>query len=235
MSRSPLQARSEASRGTAQPLPERIYLKAGTRRFRLATGSLFAAGFTTFALLYCMQPLMPMLATDFQVTPAGSSLSLSLSTGTLAPALVVASSLSEVWGRKRVMLGSLVASTLLTLLIASTHNWTILLISRALVGLALSGVPAVAMAYIAEEMHPATLGRTMGLYIAGNAFGGMFGRVFTGILTDFLGWHWAVAAIGVLGGIASVVFWRLLPAFAELQAAGLAPGRPGGIARTPSS
>jgi YNFM family putative membrane transporter len=50
-----------------------------------------------------------------------------------------------------------------------TPNWHSLLIARALEGLLLGGVPAVTMAWIAEEIAPEHLGKTMGLYIAGTA------------------------------------------------------------------
>ena len=51
-------------------------------------------------------------------------------------------------------------------------TWHGVLVMRALIGLCLSGLVAVAMTYISEEIHPQVLGFTMGLYIAGNAIGG---------------------------------------------------------------
>src|SRR5690554_1342619 len=38
------------------------HLKRGTPGYRNATLALFCAGFATFALLYCVQPLLPLLA-----------------------------------------------------------------------------------------------------------------------------------------------------------------------------
>ena len=52
-----------------------------------------------------------------------------------------------------------------------------MLLLRALTGLALSGLPAVAMAYLADEIAPESLGLAMGLYIAGSTLGGMAGRL----------------------------------------------------------
>ena len=60
-----------------------------------------------------------------------------------------------------------------------TPSWHAILVIRALEGLALGGVPAIAIAYLAEEIEPRGLGFAMGLYIAGPAFGGMAGRVVT--------------------------------------------------------
>lgn len=186
-------------------------VKPGTPAFRRVTLALTAAGFSTFAVLYCVQPLLPVFSAEFHVSPAESSLSLSLSTGLLAVGLLMAGPLSEVGGRKPVMVGSLFASALLTLLVSVEPNWPTLLILRALAGLALSGVPAVAMAYLSEEMHAQALGLAMGLYISGNALGGMTGRLVTGAVTDLSSWRMALATIGVLALLAAIAFWRSLP------------------------
>jgi YNFM family putative membrane transporter len=87
-----------------------------------------------------------------------------------------------------------------------------LLALRLLEGITAGGVPAVAMAYLSEEMHPARLGRAMGIYISGNAFGGMLGRLLAGAFADLAGWRAAMAALAVMGLIAAVIFVRVLPA-----------------------
>ena len=186
-------------------------IKTGTPAFRRVTLALTAAGFSTFAVLYCVQPLLPVFTAEFHVSPAQSSLALSLSTGLLAVGLLIAGPLSERWGRKPVMAGSLFASAVLTLAAAVEPSWHALLVLRALAGLMLSGVPAVAMAYLSEEMHAKAIGLAMGLYISGNALGGMAGRLVTGAVTEFLSWRAAIATIGVLALLAAVAFWRSLP------------------------
>jgi YNFM family putative membrane transporter len=187
-------------------------LESGTPAFRRVNVGLFAAGFSTFAILYCVQPLLPVFSEEFRVGAAESSLALSLSTVLLAVAMLVAGSLSEVWGRKPIMIVSLLSSAVLTLVSATLPSWQGLLLARALVGVTLSGVPAVAMAYVSEEVHPKSIGLAMGLLIGGNAIGGMAGRVLTGVLTDLVSWRFAVGTIGALGLAAAVAAWRTLPA-----------------------
>ena len=51
----------------------------------------------------------------------------------------------------------------------------------------------------------------MGLYISGNAIGGMGGRLVAGVLADFVGWRWGVATVGLIGLVSGLVFWRSLP------------------------
>ena len=109
------------------------------------------------------------------------------------------------------MVGSLFASAVLTLMAAAEPSWPTLLILRALAGLTLSGLPAVAMAYLSEEMDAKALGLAMGLYISGNALGGMTGRLVTGAVTDLSSWRVAIATIGALALLAAIAFWRSLP------------------------
>jgi YNFM family putative membrane transporter len=181
-------------------------------RYWLASFALLLAGFATFAALYDVQPLLPALARQFAVTPATASLALSATTLTLAVALFVAGSLSETLGRKPPIVASLFASSAITLLCAAAPNFAALLGMRLLEGIAISGVPAIAMAYISEEVAPEALGFSMGLYVAGTALGGMSGRFIVGFVADAAGWRAALVAIGALGVVCTVAVALLLPA-----------------------
>ncbi|SFL00326.1 MFS transporter, YNFM family, putative membrane transport protein [Rhodanobacter glycinis] len=183
----------------------------GTPAFRRTNLALFAAGLATFGLLYCVQPLMPEFNHDYGVSAADSALSLSLTTGVLAVAMLFAGGLSDAWGRKSVMVASILSSAVLVLVTAAMPNWGSLLVVRTLLGLTLSGLPAVAMTYLSEEMHPESIGLGMGLYISGSAVGGMGGRLVTGVLTDFFDWRVGVVVVGVIGIVSGLVFWRALP------------------------
>lgn len=198
-------------------------IRHGTAAFRRTNLALFAAGFCNFSLLYCVQPLMPEFSRDFHVSAAAASLSLSLTTGLLAFAMLACGAVSDACGRKPVMVGSLLASAVLTLGAAVAPGWHGLLAVRALMGLSLSGVPAVAMAYVSEEMHADSVGLAMGLFIGGSAVGGMSGRLLTGVFTDLLGWHFALAVIGALGLIMALVAWRSLPPSRHFHARRLNP------------
>lgn len=187
------------------------YLERGTRAYWRASIALLFAGYATFSLLYCVQPLLPAFSAAFDVTPAQSSLSLSFTTAALALAIFVAGFVSEGWSRHKLMTLSLTVSALLTVGVSFAPHWHQLLVLRMLEGLALGGVPAVAMAYLAEEVHPDGLGLAMGLYVGGTAIGGMAGRVITGIVADLFSWRVAIGTIGVLGVLSMLAFRALLP------------------------
>lgn len=205
----------------AAPDP-RARAQPGSPAARRITLALFLAGFATFSLLYCVQPLLPSFAAHFELAPATSALALSLATGALAPAILAAGALSERFDRRRLMFASMALASVLNVLAAVTPDWRALLVARALEGLALGGVPAVAMAYLADEIAPHGLGRAMGRYVGGTAFGGMTGRVLVGVAADALGWRAALGVMGVLDLAAALAFVALLPRHASrAQGAGM--------------
>ncbi len=199
--------RSGEDAGTDRP----ARIAAGTPAFRRINIAIFSCGFSIFALLYCTQPVLPLFTQEFGVSAAESSLALSLTTATMAFAMLLASSLSEVIGRKPLMLGALIASSVLTLALAFAPEWSHVLWLRALTGVALSGMPAVALAYLGEEIETKSVAPAVGLYIGGSAFGGMTGRLLVATLADYGSWRLAMAGIAVTGLISAVVFWRALP------------------------
>ncbi len=158
-----------------------------------------------------MQPLLPEFARRFGLTPASASLAVSVSTVAMASSLFFGGLAAERFGRKPVMVASLIASALSTLAAAFAPSWGALLVSRGLMGLALAGLPSVAMAYLAEEIDGPALGFAMGLYIAGSTLGGMFGRLVVGAVADRAGWRVALALMGAISLVGSVFFARSLP------------------------
>lgn len=197
----------------AQPcaLPAPVWIKRGSADYWRVSLALFLAGFATFSLLYCVQPLLPELAHTFAISPGQSALALSVSTACLAGSIVVAGALSEGLGRRKLMFVSMALAALCNLLASFLPQWHALLAARALEGLLLGGVPAVAMAYLSEEIDPPGLGFAMGLYVGGTALGGMLGRVGMSAMTEFWGWRHALAALSVLDLLAALGFVWLLP------------------------
>lgn len=187
-------------------------IAAGSKEYRRINRAMAFGGFSVFALLYCVQPLMPLLAQNFLLTPAQSSLALSVSTATLAVALLASGGVADRIGRKQLMAASMTGGALLTLLSAFTIDYSQLVAVRALLGLVLGGLPAVAMAYLSDEIEGASLGQAMGMYISGSAFGGMSGRVLSSVISDFVSWRIAVGLLGAAGLYAAWEFSRSLPA-----------------------
>jgi YNFM family putative membrane transporter len=192
-------------------------IRVGTTAFRRVNLALFCAGFVTFVTLYDVQPLLPLFAQEFGVSPAVASLPLSFSTVALAVGMLIAGTVSETLGRRLVMTAALFVTALLALATFFCRSFESLLILRLLQGLALAGVPSVAMAYLGEEMDANSIGHAMGLYISGNALGGMSGRIGSALLCEYVPWHAAIALIGALSLLLSIVFLKSLPSQTNFQ------------------
>ncbi|SCC51417.1 MFS transporter [Kosakonia oryziphila] len=199
------------------------FIKRGTPQFMRVTLALFSAGLATFALLYCVQPILPVLSHEFGVSPASSSISLSISTAMLAIGLLFTGPLSDAIGRKKVMVAALMLASCCTLLSTMMTSWHGILVMRALLGLSLSGVAAVGMTYLSEEIHPSFVAFSMGLYISGNSIGGMSGRLISGVFTDLFNWRIAVAVIGCFALASALMFWKILPESRHFRPTSLRP------------
>jgi YNFM family putative membrane transporter len=199
-----------------------VLLRPGTGAYRRFSLAMLVAGFATFSLLYSVQPLLPMFADEFRLSATEASLAVSLATGPMAIFILAAGAISDRIGRRAMMIRALFASAVLTLVSAAAPGWTGLLVLRLLTGLALAGIPAVAMAFIAEEVEAASVGAAMGLYIAGSAIGGMAGRLGAGVLADLHGWRLSMAGIGAVSLAGAILFRAWVP-----EAVGFVP-RPGG-------
>jgi YNFM family putative membrane transporter len=162
-------------------------------------------------LLYAVQGLLPLFASTYDVSPTASSLTLSVATGALAAAILPVSALAESRGRRGVLSISLALAAGLGLLAPLAPTFESLLVVRGLQGAAMAGVPALAMAHVAAEVPARSLGAAMGIFIAGNTFGGLSGRIIASAVADLAGWRWALASVGLVSVGCLVAFRALVP------------------------
>ncbi|GAA1479300.1 MFS transporter [Nocardioides aestuarii] len=195
----------------------------GTAGYRRVVAALFAAGLATFALLYDTQAVLPELVDEFGVSATRSTLTVSLTTVGLAAALLVTGPWSDRVGRTRLIHLSLVGSSVVAVACALAPTWEALLLLRLLQGVTLAGLPAVATAYLREELHPGAHARAAGLYIGGTALGGAAGRLVTGPLAEAWGWRWGLGATALVAIVCTVAVALLLP-----RSRGFVP-RPAGL------
>ncbi|HEY2669812.1 MAG TPA: MFS transporter [Rugosimonospora sp.] len=186
-------------------------LRPGSPQARRLSLAMLAAGLAAFSLLYFTQALLPAIGADFRVGPAASSLTVSCATGALALAILPLSSLAESLGRTRLMRGGLLVACLLAFASALMPRFWLLLATRALIGVALAAVVAVAMGHLGDEIHPTGIGAAIGLYVSGNSLGGVFGRLIPGTVQDLGSWRLAVGVLGACSAVAVAAFMVLLP------------------------
>ena len=186
-------------------------LTAGSRELRRLNVAMLFAALAAFGLLYSTQALLPSIGAGFGVGPTAASLTVSAATGALALAILPLSAVAESRGRVPVMRTGLLVACLFTFVAAASPYFWMLLAARALVGVALAAVVAVAVAHLGDEVRPAELGTAIGVYVAGNTLGGISGRLIPGLVEESSSWRAAVALLGVVALAAAVVFVRILP------------------------
>lgn len=187
-----------------------------------ATGALYFAAVIVFSDMYLTQPILPLLSAEFGVPPATAGLTVSAVVLLIALGSTLYGPLSDTLGRKPVMVGSCAALALPTLLCALAATFPSLLLFRALQGLCIPGVTAVAVAYLGDVVPPDRLGRAVGGWIAANVAGGLTGRVASGVITDFFGWRAAFVTFAGLTLLAAILMLVALPRDHKTAAVGWA-------------
>lgn len=181
------------------------------RNTRAMVAMLFV-GLAIFSGLYSTQAMLPTFVEVLGFTPTEAALTVSAATGALALCIVPLSILSERFGRGRLLVISAVLATILAFAVPLVgENVLAIIAGRALQGAVLAGAPAVAMAWLSEELDENILPRAMGLYIAGNTLGGIAGRLIPTGLLDFTGWRGALLGSAAVSAIFAVLFVILLP------------------------
>ncbi|MBF4616640.1 MFS transporter [Clavibacter sp. VKM Ac-2873] len=183
----------------------------GSREYRRILVALLGAGLATFAQLYCPQGVLPLLASDLRVDAAQASLSVSGATMGLALGTLPWSLVSDRIGRIASMRLSLTAATVLGLAMPWSPTFGILLVVRVLEGLALGGIPALAVTYLGEEIRPSRVAVAAGTYVSGTTLGGLVGRLVAGPVADVGGWRVGTFAVAILGAAATAVFFAATP------------------------
>ncbi|QRP51187.1 MFS transporter [Amycolatopsis sp. FDAARGOS 1241] len=170
-----------------------------------------AAGFTSFALLYAPQAVLPQLAQQYHLDPGGASLAVSVATGALAISVLPIAALSEVVGRRAVILTSVIVSAVLGLLLPLIPSYSLMLVLRAIQGVAIAGFPGVATAYLVERLGKVGVAAAVGAMIAGNSIGGMTGRLATGFTAGPFGWRGALYVVAGISLVCAIVTVVTLP------------------------
>ncbi|ALJ21547.1 MFS transporter [Microbacterium sp. No. 7] len=183
----------------------------GSSEYRRLLIGLFFAGVATFSQLYGIQAVLPFIAETFTVSPATASLTLSVATLGVAATVIAWSTVADRIGRIRAMATGLVAAVVFGVLASFAPTFELLIAARLLEGVSLGAIPALALAYIAEEVDVRHTAAAAGSYIAGNSIGGLVGRFVEGPLGDLGLWRQGVLAVAVLCAIATVLFLRLSP------------------------
>src|SRR5947209_7142298 len=169
------------------------------------------AGFCAFLALFAPQPLLPMLAATFDVSPARISLVVTASTLAVALSAPFAGFVADRFGRKRVIVPAAFLLAVPTFLAATATSYSQLLFWRFLQGVFTPGIFAVVIAYINEEWE-AGAGAATAAYVTGTVIGGFTGRALAALVAWQASWRWSFVALGALNVAGAIAIRAWLPA-----------------------
>jgi len=175
---------------------------------------IWLVGLFAFLNVYSIQAILPMLMEDFQATPAEAGHAVGatvLGVALLSPFIGM---LSDAWGRKRMLVISMLLLCIPTAACGFSRSLNELVFWRFLQGLAIPGITVVVMAYISEEyQHHGSVAKMMSSYISGSVCGGYLGRFITGHISTLTGdWREALWTLAVLNLIGALFVAARLPA-----------------------
>ena len=190
------------------PIPGHALGSPAYRRMQLA---LVCAGIACFAQLYSPQGILQLISADLGIGPEQAALTVSAATAGLALAVMPWSFVGDRLGRRPAMILAVIAATVLALAAAWSPSFPLLLVLRLLEGMALGGVPALAMAYLSEEVDARSRAVAAGWFVAGTTLGGLSGRVLATPVADVLGWRAGMTAVVMLAVLAAAGIGRVRP------------------------
>jgi len=171
--------------------------------------------------MYSPQGILPHLAEGFGISAEASSWAIGATTIGVAVGVMPWARLSDRIGRVRAMRIAMAAAMVIGLAAPLMPGFGWFVAARLLEGLALAGLPAIAVTAIAETIRPASLGGAVGTYIAGTTIGGLVGRIVAAEVDDLFGWRWGMGAVALLAAAATVVFLVRIPPTAVQAGPGL--------------
>jgi EmrB/QacA subfamily drug resistance transporter len=116
---------------------------------------------------------------------------------TLGSLILIAGSLSDVFGRKKILVVGLIGFMITSLLCAAAPNGLVLVIARALQGVAGALLVPSSLALIISAISGPAQGKAIGSWTAWTGVAFIMGPLLGGFLVDVLSWRW-IFAINVL-------------------------------------
>lgn len=174
--------------------------------------AVFLLGMCALLNLYVTQPVLGQIADWADISTTAAAWTISATTLGVAITAPIAGAISDRFGRKKLMVWSLVLVISATLLCATSPPFTVVLGLRFLQGIGIPFVFAVVVAYIAEEFDRTDSARLNAVYVAGTAFGGFSGRFLSGAVVSTTD-QWQLVFLPVTGLLllTLLVMLRYLP------------------------
>lgn len=173
--------------------------------------ALVAIGMTTFVQLYYPQALIPAISRDFEVNASQAALTVSAATIGLAVAALGWSWVADRIGRAPAMTIAVVTAAVIGLVVPFAPSFPALVLLRVGQGIALGGTPALALAYLNQQVSRRAALSAGATYISGTVLGGVAGRLIAAPIADVSDWRVAALVAGSVSALCAIVAGIALP------------------------
>ena len=154
--------------------------------------------FVAFCTLYTPQPILPLLANEFSISPGDAGL---LMTATLLPlgiAPVVYGYFLQAIPAKLMLTVALVLLMLDQFAFYLATEFWHLIVLRSIQGFLLPAIFTALMTYCASMAQKGHIRKTMGWYIAATILGGFAGRIISGYFASTFEWQTVFVVLGIM-------------------------------------
>ncbi|MEI2558759.1 MFS transporter [Acinetobacter pittii] len=172
--------------------------------FAIASGA-------SVANVYYAQPLLDILASDFNVSHAAIGGVVTATQIGCALALIFLVPLGDLVNRRRLMALQLLALISALLVVGFAHSTIILLVGMLAVGLLGTAMTQGLIAYAASAAAPHEQGHVVGTAQSGVFIGLLLARVFSGGISDIAGWRGVYFCAAIIMLMIAFPLWKRLP------------------------
>lgn len=172
--------------------------------FAIASGA-------SVANVYYAQPLLDILASDFNVSHAAIGGVVTATQTGCALALIFLVPLGDLVNRRRLMALQLLALISALLVVGFAHSTIILLAGMLAVGLLGTAMTQGLIAYAASAAAPHEQGHVVGTAQSGVFMGLLLARVFSGGISDVAGWRGVYFCAALIMLMIALPLWKRLP------------------------
>ncbi|WP_320007716.1 MFS transporter [Maridesulfovibrio sp.] len=193
-------------------------------RIQVVVFALVAASFTN---IYLPQPVLPILQSEFQISPVQASFSVSFVIMGIVLSNLFFGYLSDRYPVKPIILTGGVFVAAGGLICSSTGSYTVLVACRLLQGLFIPALTTSIAAWLSRSLPAERLSSVMGAYVSATIFGGMGGRMLGGWIHPPLHWRYAFVTASAFILVTVAMAMVVLPASGreEIAAARSSNGR----------
>jgi MFS family permease len=175
---------------------------APTTRATLSIGILAVCGLLVSLLQTMVVPLIPQIPALFSVSPSSATWLLTATLLAGAVSAPVLGRLGDMYGKRRILLFSLVLILVSSIIAATAVQFAVLVLARALQGVSF-GVIALGMSLMRDVLPADRVGSGVGLMSSSLGIGGSIGPPLTGIIAQNASWRLLFVAV-VVGALVLV-------------------------------